>query len=273
MTFNWLHMKCRIIIFDQRKNQAMLKKRYIRIFYGMLLVVLLAGCSRTQSGPALSLAQKITWLRSGHPYGHTCIRLKVDGQMIYLDPVDLIGVEDLPKADIILITHTHVDHFSPATIAALSKAATIVLCGDSAVIGQLPGIAQVLVMEPGQQAKIGTLPLEILPAYGSVAHPAGLQGLGYLLSAKGVRLYFSGDTGLTPEILSLKAVDIAVLNVRKPYCLSGEEVVEFVKAVRPEIVIPIHWMPGNDTWGDEEQIETIRQQIPGSTRFMVLELK
>jgi L-ascorbate metabolism protein UlaG (beta-lactamase superfamily) len=49
-----------------------------------------------------------------------------DSQKIvrYLDPVDLVNIESLPKADIILVTHDHQDHFSSETITALSKEGT-----------------------------------------------------------------------------------------------------------------------------------------------------
>ena len=76
------------------------------------------------------------------------------------------------------------------------------------------------------------------------------------------------DEGLFP---APRDIDIAVLNVRKPYCLSGKDVVDFAETVEPSVIIPIHWMPEDDTYSDGEEIEHIRQNIPGATRLVVLE--
>jgi L-ascorbate metabolism protein UlaG (beta-lactamase superfamily) len=246
--------------------------KLLKLGFGSMLVVLpLAGCSGTQAESTTSLVRKITWLRSTHPYGHTCIKIQTNEQVIYLDPVDLVNIEELPPADIILITHHHPDHFSPRTITALSKESTTIVSSDSPEIIQAIGGANAFALAPGQKASVGGFEVEGIPAYGSSYHPPELRGLGFAFSINGVRIYCSGDTGLTPEMESLSNVDIAVLNVRKPYALSGEEVVEFAEIVKPRIIIPIHWMPENNTYRDEEEIEYIQQNIPHTTLFSVLE--
>lgn len=241
--------------------------------FGLMFVLLpMAGCGGTQAESGASLFERMTWLRSTHPYGHTCIKVQTDERVIYLDPVDLVDIEALPQADIILITHEHPDHFSPRTIARLSKESTIIVHSDSPVISEAIGGANALALAPGQKATVGGFEVEGIPAYGSAGHTPDLRGLGFAFSINGVRVYCSGDTGLTPEMESLSNVDIAVLNVRKPYSLSGEQVVDFAKTVEPGIVIPIHWMPESDAYGDEEEIEYLRQHIPSTTHLSVLEL-
>jgi len=48
------------------------------------------------------MAVKITWL------GHASIKIEHGQKIIYIDPWKVKG----PKADIILITHSHFDHYS-----------------------------------------------------------------------------------------------------------------------------------------------------------------
>jgi hypothetical protein len=49
-------------------------------------------------------------------------------------------------------------------------------------------------------------------------------------------------------------------------------VVEFAEIVKPHTIIPIHWMPGDDAFRDAQEIEYIRQNIPDTTSFLVLDL-
>ena len=106
----------------------------------------------------------------------------------------------------------------------------------------------------------------------NASHPKDLGYLGFVFSINDVRIYFSGDTGLNPEMEKLSDIDIAVLNIRKPYSLSGKEVVRFAEILNPEVIIPIHWMPEDNTYRDKEEIEYIQQNIPITTLFSVLDL-
>ncbi len=104
-------------------------KRYLSFFLLIsLFVALLAGCA-----PAATQAPTVTpvpptatpvpasptpsaqdALSKLHWFGTSAI-LYNGSKVIYFDPVTLEG--NLPKADIILITHAHSDHWSPVDLA------------------------------------------------------------------------------------------------------------------------------------------------------------
>ncbi|MBN1813264.1 MAG: MBL fold metallo-hydrolase [Anaerolineae bacterium] len=238
-----------------------------------LALFLLVGCAPTptltQEERIAQGAEKITWLRSTHPYGHTAIKIQTDERVIYLDPVDLVSIEELPKADIILITHIHPDHLSPDTIAALSKEGTKVV--SIKLITDSLGDMETSVLAPGEKVSVDGLEIEGIPAY-NASHTKESGYLGFIFTIDGVRIYCSGDTSLNPEMKALSDIDIAVMNVRNPYSLTGKEVVEFAEIVKPQIVIPIHWMPENNTYRDAQEIEYIQQNMPDTTSFLVLDL-
>jgi L-ascorbate metabolism protein UlaG (beta-lactamase superfamily) len=213
------------------------------------------------------LLDGITWLRSTNMYGHTAIRISAGGREIYLDPVDLAGVEALPKADIILITHNHADHFSPQTIAALSDDGTTIVSIES-ILRSFAG-GNTFAVSTAKGAIVDGVEIEAIPAYND-SHPQAMGWVGYILTIDGVRIYCSGDTGLTPENTVLTGIDIAVLNIRSPYSLSGADAAEFARIVKPAFVIPIHWMPDDDTYGDAEQIDALRSAIPAGTELVIL---
>jgi L-ascorbate metabolism protein UlaG (beta-lactamase superfamily) len=216
-------------------------------------------------GKAAVLLQDITWLRSKNVYGHTAIRISMKEMEIYIDPVDLVGLEDLPKADLLLITHNHPDHFSPRTIAALSDDNTTIVSIES-ILRSFAG-TDTFAVSLAKGALVDGVEIKAVPAYND-NHPQAMGWVGFLLTINGVRIYCSGDTGLTPEMRALSGTDIAVLTVRSPYSLSGADAAEFARLVGPTYLIPIHWMPDDDTYGDAAEIESLRQNMPSGTELV-----
>ena len=76
-------------------------------------------------------------------------------------------------------------------------------------------------------------------------HPKG-QGNGYVLNLGGKRIYISGDTEETPEMLELKNIDIAFLCMNLPYTMDVAAAAKVVKKFKPAVVYPYH-SRGQDT--------------------------
>ena len=235
------------------------------------IAFLLCGCGMNHAQKVASVSAQMHWLKSSHPYGSTCIQLETDDLVLYLDPVDLLHSDPLPAADIILISHVHSDHFSPQTIAKLSTSHTVILCSDtSAIADSLAGV-QFYGLSAGDRVELNDLLFETVAAHGSAYHDRDLRGIGFLFTIDDVNIYLSGDTGLNEEVQKLRDIDIAVLNVRNPYCLSGEDVVRFAEIAKPQIIIPNHWMPDDDNYGDKAEIEYIRKNIAPDVEFRILD--
>ena len=65
-------------------------------------------------------------------YAHASIAIEYEGRNIYVDPVaGHADYERLPKADMILVTHSHYDHFDRAAIESLQTEHTHILCDKS----------------------------------------------------------------------------------------------------------------------------------------------
>src|SRR3954469_18523582 len=101
--------------------------------------------SAHDSYPAAVLLDSIEWL------GHSGFRIRTPGGLVYIDPY---RVGDVPKADLILITHGHYDHFSPRDVEQLSHRDTW-LVGPAAVAERVSG--QVLSIAPGEAGGRGLL--------------------------------------------------------------------------------------------------------------------
>jgi len=218
------------------------------------------------------MVENITWLRSTNMYGHTGIMIQTDEMVLYLDPVDLVGIDELPKADLILITHGHDDHASKKTVMQLVKEDTTIVTTAQVSVYFRDENVEVIFVQPDETIEVNGLEISTIPAYNSY-HNRDLFYLGFIFSIDGVRIYCSGDTDYNPEMAALTDIDIAVMNVRNPYSLTGEEVMAFSEQVAPMVVIPIHWMPGVDTYNDEAEIVYIQEYMPDTTVFMILDLE
>jgi L-ascorbate metabolism protein UlaG (beta-lactamase superfamily) len=104
------------------------------------------------------------------------------------------------------------------------------------------------VMENGDVVTVLGLRVKAVPAYnlvhrrptGVAYHPRGV-GNGYLVDFGDTRVYVAGDTENTPEMKSLKDVDVAFLPMNLPYTMTPEMVADAAKALRPRILYPYHY--------------------------------
>jgi L-ascorbate metabolism protein UlaG (beta-lactamase superfamily) len=175
----------------------------------------------------LEAAQGIGW------YGQNALRIVLEGKVIWIDPV---GVPAAEKADFILLTHNHGDHYSPADIKKLSGPQTVVLAAFDG-----PGLKRV---KPGDSLKFGALGIEAVPAYNirkTSFHPKSSGFCGFILSGQGLRIYDAGDTERIPEMKTITC-DIVLLPLGQTYTMdSVDDAVQAALDVKATIAIPVHF--------------------------------
>ncbi len=187
--------------------------------------------------------------------GHATLIFAFGGTVIHVDPYSrLADYAKLPKADLILITHSHGDHFDPKAIAALRKEGTKVVLTEEAAKAMPDGIA----MKNGQTQTVEGIAIEAVPAYnivqkrptGEPFHPRG-EGNGYVLTLGGTRVYVAGDTENIPEMKALKDIAVAFLPMNLPYTMSPEMAAQAAKSFRPKMLYPYHY-------GETDPAELVR---------------
>ena len=183
-------------------------------------------------------------------FRHASLSIEVGGKYVYVDPVSgYARYAALPKADVILITHSHYDHLDVAAVEAIQTPQTEILCDrTSAEAFEM----NCYTMRPGSVAA----PRDYLKVEAVAA---------YILTVGGTRIYIAGDTEPTPEMKALKNIDIAFLPVNQPYTMTVDQAVEAVKAIRPAVFYPYHY-------GEvEEKTDTARlaRELEGVTEVRI----
>jgi len=194
------------------------------------------------------MRENIAWL------GHASVKIR-GKQVVYIDPWKLrTGSE---KADVILISHSHRDHLSPADVDKIRKEETIIVTTADAAAG-LQG--DVRIVRPGDRITIGDMEIEAVPSYNrnKAFHPRKNDWLGFIITMGGKRIYFGGDTDLIPEMKDIRA-DIVILPVGGTYTMTAEEAAEAARIIGPEVAIPVHC---GDLVGTMEDARRFRDLCP-----------
>ena len=190
--------------------------------------------------------------KSGKKVTITCIKhasmeINYNGTEIQIDPVGF-GVQpttdynQFPKANIILITHEHKDHFDREAITCVRTPATSIY-SNKAVYNMFRNS---IPMNNGDSIIFASdIKIEAVPAYNYTEgrtqfHPKGRDN-GYILTLDGLRIYIAGDTEDIPEMEAIKDIDIAFLPCNQPYTMTVDQMVKAAKTIKPKVLFPYHY--------------------------------
>jgi L-ascorbate metabolism protein UlaG (beta-lactamase superfamily) len=199
---------------------------------------------------------KVKWL------GHAAFQIKGKDKTVYIDLGE--GAAPSDKADLVLVTHSHWDHFDPKVIERVRKEGTVIIAPRDCIPKLGAGARAV---EPGDRLRVGDLEVRAVHAYnvkrfrspGVPFHPKGF-GVGYVLGIDGKSIYHAGDTDFIPEMKELKGVDVAILPTGDTYTMNNQEAADAAITINPKIAIPMH------RWNtDPEEFRRIVESRSGVT--------
>ena len=240
----------------------------------------------------------ITWI------GHATFFIRLDQKYILTDPffsnvagkysigprrysTPNIGIEDLPKLDVLICTHNHYDHLDIKSLCTIRKKfgnKVQVFCpiGLSEYFQQC-GFTAIREMNWNQQANVGkNLEIYCLPAI----HNSGRSFFdknktlwcGFGLKTKSFCIYFAGDTAYHSKVFkemrsTLKQCDVAILGIGAyepetlltQYHTNPEQAVQIALDIGAKNIVGMHW--GMLNLSDEPVDEPIKRFCKAAESF------
>lgn len=209
---------------------------------------------------------KITWL------GHAAFSVELDGKVVLVDPF-LSGnpkastrPEDISRADVVIVTHDHPDHFGDCVAISKRLGSKVVALYETAAKAQSQG-ASIVGANIGSGFDVEGLRVAFTMAV-HTGNPSGVVVAGSEFS-----FYHAGDTGLFGDMKLIGQrykPHVALLPIGGFYTMGFEDAAIATSWVRPRVVIPMHYgtFPGID--GEPKKFEAAVRRSSPRTKVVVL---
>ncbi|MHA2157340.1 MAG: metal-dependent hydrolase [Candidatus Thorarchaeota archaeon] len=201
---------------------------------------------------------KVTYL------GHASFKIEEDGIIIYIDPwltgpTSPITIDDVDKADIVLVTHDHTDHgFVEGRDICKKTGAVFVALNELANKAGDQGVENIHTLNIGGSVNIGGVVVTLVQAF----HSAGVGApTGFIVRFPSSSFYHPGDTGvfasmeLFAELYS--PLDLFLSPIGSYFTSDIHQAELMVKLLKPKNVIPMHY----NTFPDLENQQRSRRLV------------
>lgn len=205
--------------------------------------------------------------------GHSTVLLRIDGVTIVTDPVfstriglnfglltiglkrlvePALRAKQMPRPDLILLSHAHMDHFDIPSLRALeSKATRVVTAAKTSDLLRTKRYARVDELAWGETARFGDISVRAFEVnhWGARMRSDTYRGFnGYLIETPRYRVVFGGDTAMTGALRALRSsrrLDLAIMPIGaynpwiRAHC-TPEQALEMADDAGAEVILPVH---------------------------------
>ena len=191
-----------------------------------------------------------------HPVDHASFVISWNGMMIYNDPVGAASLySEFPRANLVLVSHRHGDHFSNATLDAVRMEGTVIVAPPDVFDRMTAELRAISISLPnGETTDVLGMSIEAVPAYND-RHALG-EGNSYVLTLGGKRLFMAGDTEDVAEMRALTNIDVAFLCMNLPFTMSVTQAASAVREFQPKVVYPYHFRNQDGTFADLDDFKS-----------------
>jgi len=205
--------------------------------------------------------------------GHSTVLLKIDGVTLITDPVfsaragigigpvtlglkrlvaPALTIAELPKIDVVLLSHAHMDHFDIRSLRKLENPwTTVVTAARTGDLLRARRYRAVREVAWGERVRVGPLEIRAFQVrhWGARMRSDTYRGYnGYTIESGRHRVLFGGDTAMTPafrELRTSRPYDLAIMPVGAynpwihAHC-TPEQAWQMAQDAGAEFFLPVH---------------------------------
>jgi L-ascorbate metabolism protein UlaG (beta-lactamase superfamily) len=200
---------------------------------------------------------KVTFL------GHAAFKIE-GSKTVLVDPFitgnpksPLKGVEDIEKADVVIVTHDHGDHGFEDAVKICKRTGAYFVSQYELVVKS--NLEKVEPMNIGGFVNVGGMGVEV--AFTPAWHTANVgDPTGVIIRMDGKTIYHAGDTGLFYDmklIGELYKPDLAILPIGGRFTMDIYQAAKAVEFISPKFVIPMHYNTFDLIKADPKEFERL----------------
>jgi len=205
--------------------------------------------------------------------GHSTVALSIDGFTVLTDPVfsSRIGIrigpvtlglkrlvapaatlDAIPRPDLILLSHAHMDHFDIPTLRRLENRGTMVITAantsDLLRVNRYSAVHELRWDEAARLGPATSRAIQVNHWGARMRNDAHRSYNGYLIEAGRYRVLFAGDTAYADSfrgVRSSKPIDLAIMPIGaydpwiRSHC-NPEQALAMVNDAGAEFILPVH---------------------------------
>lgn len=194
--------------------------------------------------------------------GHSTTLVELDGVRVLSDPLfrssllhlqrhaPLADLDRYGNPDVLLISHSHLDHLDKRSLKLVDKSARAIVPSDSAKLMRSLGFNDVTGLSAGDETEASGLRVRAIHAeHGGSRMPwnASAETLGFVVEGS-QSFYYAGDTDLFDEMAEIgQEIDLALIPVWGwgPKLGDGHldplRAAKAVELIEPRVAVPVHW--------------------------------
>ncbi|MEM3555641.1 MAG: metal-dependent hydrolase [Candidatus Micrarchaeia archaeon] len=180
--------------------------------------------------------------------GHSGFEIEIGGSVIYIDPVlewkemecrvkPPLKVDEIDKADLVMITHEHKDHFEKSTVERIVAKTNATVIAPKQVLKELEiPSSNRMAVSVGEEFVVKGVEVKVVKA----VHPQSEYPVGYIIKKGGKSIYHAGDTYEFGGMFDIEA-DYALIPIGGTYTMDIYSAHKAVKELKCRYVIPMHY--------------------------------
>ena len=213
---------------------------------------------------------RVKWL------GHAAFEVEIADRVVLVDPflsgnpLAAVQPDEIERADFIVVTHDHIDHFGDTVEIAKRLGSKVVGVFETANKASEQGVREIVGMNIGGTYVEDNLRITLTPAFHSMSsNPSGV-----ILSDGKRAVYHAGDTSLFGDmklIGKLYKPRVALLPIGGHFTMNSMDAAIAASFIKPKIAIPMHYNTFDVIRADPREFQRYVRRKAKGVRVKILE--